>query len=102
MRHTFKQQWKDLTRGKPGSRFRTRYEERSKRRRTLIAKVLYTTLGLALFLVGLVLLPAPGPGFLVLIPGAALLAEESRLVAKALDSAEVKVRALLAGAQRKV
>jgi uncharacterized protein (TIGR02611 family) len=100
MRRTFKQQWLDLMKGKPGSRFQNRYEQRDKRRGSPVAKVLYLALGLVLFLLGLVLLPAPGPGFLVLFPAAAMIAEESLLAAKALDWAEVTVRALLLWVKR--
>lgn len=100
MRRTFRQQWLDLTDAKPGTRFQHRYQQRRKKRGSPMAKVLYLVLGLALFLFGLVLLPAPGPGFLVLFPAAAMIAQESLMAAKALDWAEIKVRALLAWAKR--
>jgi hypothetical protein len=47
-----------------------------------------------MFLAGIVLMPATGPGFLVVFVGAAMLAEESVIAARALDSAELKLRAL--------
>ncbi len=43
---------------------------------------------------GLFFLPAPGPGFLILFAGAALLAEESLTAARALDWTEVRLRRL--------
>jgi hypothetical protein len=46
-------------------------------------------------LAGIVLLPAPGPGMVVVLVGAAMLARESLVVARACDSAEMKVRTWL-------
>jgi hypothetical protein len=40
-------------------------------------------------------LPAPGPGTVFLVLGAALMAEQSRWIARALDRAELLLRAAL-------
>jgi uncharacterized protein (TIGR02611 family) len=85
-----RQQWQDVTRARPGTRFRQRYRARQVRRRCHVAKVLVITAGLLLFLLGIVLLPAPGPGFLVIFVGAAMIAEESYWAASALDAIERK------------
>jgi hypothetical protein len=45
-------------------------------------------------LAGLVLLPLPGPGLLVITAGVLLMAEESHAAARALDWLEVKARRL--------
>ena len=95
-----RQQWKDLTKAKPGQRFQNRYCQRKKRRPTELLKPLYLVIGSALVAFGVVLLAAPGPGLLMIFMGAAMIAEESLLAAKALDRAEVKVRALLRRAKR--
>lgn len=100
MLRKLKQQWIDLTKVKPGRRFQNRYQQRCQRRGSPILKVFYLAIGLALFLLGLVLLPAPGPGLLVLVLAAAMLAEESLLAAKAFDWAEVRLRWFLAGVTR--
>ena len=95
-----KERWRDFRTGKPGRRFQDRYKRRRREGHSAVAKVVSITLGLVLFAVGLVMLPAPGPGFLVLLPGAALLAEESYFAARAFDWAEVKVRRTAAWAKR--
>jgi hypothetical protein len=51
--------------------------------------------GLALMAVGIVLLPMPGPGMLVIAVGAALVAEESKWAAELLDGLELWVRRTL-------
>ena len=92
---TFRRQWHDLTKAKPGSRFQNRYHGCKGRRENPALKVCYIALGTLILVVGLVLLPAPGPGALVMFLGAAMLAEELLWVARACDAAEVKIRALL-------
>jgi uncharacterized protein (TIGR02611 family) len=94
------QQWRDLTTAKPGRRFQNRYYARKKRRSNPLVKLVYLVLGAVLTIAGIVLLPAPGPGFLVIFVGAAMLAEESLLIAHACDWAEVKARAVLKRARR--
>ena len=88
-------QWQDLMRAKPGERFRNRYYGRKKERPSPLVKCVYVVLGILLVLAGIVLLPAPGPGMLVVLVGAAMLARESLVVARACDSAELKLRGWL-------
>ena len=88
-------QWRDLTKAKPGTRFQNRYQCRKGRRGSPFLKACYMALGAVLFVTGIILMPAPGPGVLVMFVGAGMLAEESLLVAHALDAAEVKVRRLI-------
>ena len=52
-------------------------------------------LGVLILLAGIVLLPLPGPGMLVVAAGALLMAEGSRAVAGLLDAIEVRVRSLI-------
>ena len=87
-----KAHWQEFKEGKPGHRFQERYHRRQQQGHSLAAKFLYIGLGLVLFIVGLVMLPAPGPGFLVVVPGAALIAEESYVAARTFDAAEVMAR----------
>lgn len=95
-----KKQWRDLRKAKPGRRFQNRYYGRKEQRSNRFTKVLYLVLGSLLTIAGIVLLPAPGPGFLVILIGASILAQESLLVARLCDWAEVKARALRGRAQR--
>ena len=50
--------------------------------------------GALLSVVGIILMPAPGPGFLVVIAGASLIAQESLVAAKLLDRAELFARGM--------
>jgi hypothetical protein len=82
--------WQELKRGEPGRRFQSRYERRASsggaRKWLLIAA------GALLMLLGLVFLPLPGPGLLIIAAGALLVAEESLSAARALDWVERKAR----------
>ena len=95
-----RKQWQHMKRARPGRRFQARYEHRRRQRANPLWKPLYLIVGTALFLLGLVLLVAPGPGFLVIFVGGAMIAEESLLLARAFDALELKLRAL-AGSLRK-
>jgi hypothetical protein len=57
--------------------------------------VIYIGAGVALMIAGAVMLLAPGPGTLVLLLGAGLVAQESVWMSRALDWAELRVRALI-------
>ena len=87
-------QWRALRRARPGNRFQRRYESRKKERASPFWKPLYIVLGTTIFIAGLAMLPAPGPGFLILFVGAGMLAQESLWVARTMDVLEVKARAL--------
>lgn len=93
MFHKLKQSWRDLQQGRPGRRFEDRWRHR--RPGGPARKILVIGSGAVVFAAGLFFLPAPGPGMVLLVLGAALVAEESRWVARALDRAEVLVRAAL-------
>lgn len=76
-----------------GTRFQA-HHQRMKARASLMRALIGIGLGLILLAVGLVLLVLPGPGTLVAIFGAALLAGESLTAAKMLDWLDVRVTAL--------
>ena len=95
-----KANWFDFKTGKPGRRFQDRYRRRQRQGHGPVVKFLSLGFGLVLFAIGLVMLPAPGPGFLIVFPGAALIAEESYFAARAFDWLEVKLRALAAWSER--
>ena len=91
-----KASWRELRRGEPGRRFRDRHERRRKQGRHGGARKWSVIVAAALIvLAGIALLPLPGPGMLVVAAGALIMAEESRLVAGALDALEVRVRRLI-------
>ena len=89
-----KRQWRTLREAPPGTRFKRRYERRQKTGRSGLAKPLYLGAGVVIFLAGLVLLPAPGPGLIVVAIGATLMAQESYFVAWTLDWLELRARAM--------
>lgn len=89
-----KQTWRDLRQGAPGGRFRSYHRRQaggSKWRR-----ILRLAGGIVVVAVGIVALPAPGPGILIVVVGAGLMARESAGVAGALDWAEVRLWRLIA------
>jgi hypothetical protein len=85
-----------LRRGKSGCRFCEFYDFRQSRRQPglSVSRVLTIFLGLALTIGGASIGWLPGPGGFVAIFGLALLAQEFRPMAKALDWCEPKLRAL--------
>ena len=84
--------WRDFKTSRSGHRFQDCYRRRRKYGHSLLSKALSLTAGLILFVLGLILLPAPGPGFLVVFIGAGMIAEESYASACALDWIEVRLR----------
>jgi uncharacterized protein (TIGR02611 family) len=91
-----KDAWHDFKQAPPGERFRRRYRERREGEPSGVRKPLTIAAGVLIVAAGLFFLPAPGPGFLIVLLGAALVAQESRLAARALDRTEVRLRALVA------
>lgn len=78
--------------GRPGQRFRNHYRESQHRQRGRTRRLLQLLAGGVIMLAGAVMLVTPGPGLLALLLGSALMAEESLLVAKALDKLELLAR----------
>lgn len=87
--------WRELWRDAPGRRFARRYERLRGQARGRAGRVLRGLLGMVLVAVGIVFMPLPGPGFVPVLVGAALLAGESLRVARWLDRAELRVRGWL-------
>lgn len=72
------------------------YELTRARQRRGWVRPLWIIAALVIMALGVIALPAPGPGFLVIGVGIALLARESRFAARLADALELKARALLA------
>ena len=83
-----------LTDGTPGRRFSDRYAH-ARHRRSRLAAALVVAGGIVLVVVGSLMFFTPGPGALLALLGAALIAGESASVARALDRLELALRALL-------
>ena len=89
MLRKLRQQWKAMNAARPGRRFQIRYHQRRHMRASALWTPLYVMVGSLLFVLGLTMLVAPGPGLIVLFVGAALIAQESLVVARALDRSEI-------------
>jgi hypothetical protein len=83
-----------LADGTPGRRFRDRYAH-AQRRRSRLGALLVVMGAIGLIIVGSVMLFTPGPGALLVLLGAALVAGESYRAARALDRIELALRAAL-------
>lgn len=93
---SFRKAWRRFRTGEPGSRFRQQFEANQEARTSKWVRPAVVALGILVILLGLVALPAPGPGTLVIAAGAALIAREFLWMARLLDSAEVTIRRWLA------
>lgn len=90
-----KQRWRHVRSDPPGQRFRKYYERRAKDRGSPFVRIAWSLVALMLILAGIVAIPLPGPGFIVIGVGLALLAGESLMIAKLCDQAELAIRRLL-------
>ena len=87
--------WRRFRDAEPGQRFQRQYQANQKSRRFRWTRPVWVALGIVVVLIGILALPAPGPGTVVIAVGAALLARESQVVARVLDGLEVRIRRLL-------
>jgi hypothetical protein len=94
--------WEALKSAPPGERFKRRYFSRRELGRRGPKRVLMIVAGSLLIGVGLFMLVAPGPGILVLVLGAALVAEESLPMARFLDWAEIRIRRAISALRKNV
>lgn len=99
MAHSLPQRWHALTGGSPGRRFEARYEAARAARLEggwshRLTRALRLVFAVLAFGVGLVLAVMPGPAILFFLLSGSLFAAESRGVARLLDRAEVRLRAL--------
>jgi hypothetical protein len=79
----------------PGSRFETLHERHTEGQHSFALRFWCVIGGVALVLAGVLQLVMPGPGILFIAVGGALLAREFHVIAVALDSAEVRIRAMV-------
>ncbi len=84
--------WAQLRNGNPGDRFQAEYRRSRASPGKPWARFASLTLGIALVALGIVALPAPGPGWLIIGLGGALVGRQSLAVARILDRAEVRGR----------
>lgn len=97
-----KRQWQVLKSGKPGHRFVERYEaaQRKENRASFITRLVRFVIAAIAIALGVVFALIPGPAILFFALAGALLASESKMVARFLDWTEVRIRRVVRFAQR--
>lgn len=90
-----KRDWHRLRTGKPGDRFQGYQRAHAEAQHGKWIRLVSLGAGVLLIAVGIIALPAPGPGWLIIGLGAALFARESVMVARALDAIEIRLRRVL-------
>jgi len=83
-----------LKASRPGRRFQERHKRAKEGNASTAARVLRVGAGLGVAAVGVILMPAPGPGWLIFILGLALVGSDIGFVARGLDWFELKARAV--------
>ena len=96
----WKREWKAFEKAPAGERFLRRYESRKRETGSRWKRLVTIALGLALIVGGAILLVIPGPGLLVIAFGGALIGQEFRWAAVALDWAESRLRKVARLAER--
>jgi len=89
-----KQRWNYLKASEPGHRFQERYFrlQQNRRERPYLNKLVTIVGGLFIILIGIIFLFIPGSGWVIIFIGAAVIAGESRFLARFLDWLEVRLR----------
>lgn len=93
-----KKDWRIVRENRPGDRFQARYRYREYQSPSSgLKRVLKIIFGMALIPLGILLWFVPGPGWLVIFIGLALLAGRSKMLSRLLDRAELFVRKIIPG-----
>jgi uncharacterized protein (TIGR02611 family) len=91
-----KQHFQALLGDAPGKRFQRQFwRQKQDRNHPFLKKVLFIGGGVLVIAAGIVALPLPGPGTVIIIIGLGLLAQESLRLSKFLDWLEIKGRKML-------
>jgi uncharacterized membrane protein YbaN (DUF454 family) len=94
----FREEWREIKRGRPGHRFQDRYERAhcSQRKACATERICFLIAGLLALAVGVVLVVIPGPAIPFFFLGGAFLAKESRGIARLMDWSEIRIREVVA------
>lgn len=92
-----KENWQQLKEAEPGHRFQDRYEQRQRecQGKFDLGKIINVVLGLLVTALGIFMVPAPGPGTIIMFVGLGLIGSEFLPVARCLDGAEVRIRPIV-------
>jgi hypothetical protein len=97
MLDTLKHRWHQFAAVPPGQRFQAHFARRQQTRpRELHRKILAIGGGILIMGAGIFFMLAPGPGVLIFLIGALLVAEESLTIARLMDGADLRLRRLAA------
>ena len=96
MFETLNRHWRAFRAEPAGTRFQRRYRRRAERPSGWLRKLGVMAAAVGLFFAGLAMLVLPGPGLLVLLLAAVLVAEESLLAARLLDRVDFVISRRLA------
>lgn len=88
--------WHDLQQGRPGRRFQDRYDRAAHARNSgsWLKRAAKVTVGVVALVIGIAEVVLPGPAFLFIALGGAVLATQWRIAAVAMDWCEVNLRAV--------
>jgi hypothetical protein len=86
------QSWDRFAHATPGRRFQERYKRMREEKGSVWKRCAFVCGGVLLSLVGLFFMAVPGPGIPILAVGLALVAQESAVMARLLDRAELRLR----------
>jgi uncharacterized protein (TIGR02611 family) len=89
-----RESWKQFKEAQPGHRFRERYERRQQESKGPFdpGKIINIVAGLAIAALGVIFIPLPGPGSMIIFLGLGLIGCEFAPFARFLDWLEVRVR----------
>ena len=92
----FREDWRELKRGRPGRRFQDRYERARREDKECGAgqRIVMLIAGIVSLAIGALLVVFPGPAIPFLFIGGGFLATESRVIARFMDWSEVRLRLL--------
>jgi uncharacterized protein (TIGR02611 family) len=91
-----RESWQSFKESEPGQRYKDRYRRRqqSKSGEFDLGLVVSVLGGVLIVLGGIVAVPGPGPGWLIVFLGLGLVAGEFRPIARFMDWAEIRLRRL--------
>lgn len=86
-----KKHWAQFKKYPPGERFERYYRARHETQQGIIKKTLLISAGIVIMAAGVIFLAIPGPGLLVLLIGAGLIARESLFISRLFDRLEPRM-----------
>jgi uncharacterized protein (TIGR02611 family) len=89
-----KENWRRFKQSKPGHRFQDHHHrcQRGYRSRSYLRGLFGVAWGLLVVVGGVIAVPAPGPGWLIILLGLGVIAGESLFFARSIDRVEVSLR----------